>query len=138
MLCIGCTACAKEEKANKTEEKKTVTEEVQTELENGELPPIPEEEYVDEIPDAPYTLTVYPGADADFTLYEDSGDGYAYENGEYAEVALHWENATRTLHIGERKGAFPTMVATRTLVLRVVGEREMTVTYTGQGMTIAL
>lgn len=51
LLCVGGTACAKEEKAKKTEEKKTVAEEVQTEAENGELPPIPEEEFVDEIPD---------------------------------------------------------------------------------------
>ncbi len=28
-------------------------------------------------------LKVYPGADGAFTLYEDAGDGYGYENGEY-------------------------------------------------------
>ncbi|HJC56741.1 MAG TPA: glycoside hydrolase family 31 protein [Candidatus Eisenbergiella intestinipullorum] len=40
------------------------------------------------------TLLVYPGADASFTLYEDAGDGYDYENGEYATVRAVWKEET--------------------------------------------
>lgn len=43
------------------------------------------------------TLTVYPGADAEFALYEDSGDGYAYENGEYTWKIFKWNDAKKTL-----------------------------------------
>lgn len=35
-------------------------------------------------------LTIYTGADGEFTLYEDAGDGYGYENGEYALTRLNW------------------------------------------------
>ncbi len=67
---------------------------------------------------SPIELRVYPGADADYVLYEDSGDGYAYERGELAETAIHWDEATRALSVGRRRGAYPGMAAA--MSLRVV------------------
>jgi alpha-D-xyloside xylohydrolase len=40
---------------------------------------------------------VYPGADGEFTLYDDDGKTYAYETGDRRITRLHWNNATRTL-----------------------------------------
>jgi alpha-D-xyloside xylohydrolase len=62
----------------------------------------------------PIELRVYPGADASFTLYEDEGDSYRYERGARALIDLHWNDQTRCLTIGERKGSFPGMFARRT------------------------
>ncbi|MGZ4814127.1 MAG: glycoside hydrolase family 31 protein [Terriglobales bacterium] len=42
-------------------------------------------------------VRVYPGADADFTLYDDDGKTYAYEKGESRITHLHWNNATHRL-----------------------------------------
>ncbi len=42
--------------------------------------------YVDENPDAKWTVNVYPGKDAEFIVYEDSGNGYGYEKGEYMKA----------------------------------------------------
>jgi alpha-D-xyloside xylohydrolase len=39
-------------------------------------------------------IVVYRGEDGDFDLYEDEGDGYAYENGEYQFYHLHYSNTT--------------------------------------------
>ena len=36
------------------------------------------------------SLTVYAGADGEFTMYEDAGDGYAYEEGEYQLTKYQW------------------------------------------------
>ncbi len=36
-------------------------------------------------------LRVYAGADGAFTLYDDAGDGYAYERGERATVTVKLE-----------------------------------------------
>ena len=95
-------------------------------------------QYVDEVPDAPYTITVYPGADADFTMYEDSGDGYNYETGAYAEYDLHWDNTARTLTVSDRRGSFQGMVAERTLHVRVVGAiNEQSVTYDGKATVVS-
>ncbi len=42
-------------------------------------------------------LRVYPGADADFTLYEDDGRTYDYEKGAGTELHLHWDDAAGKL-----------------------------------------
>ena len=41
----------------------------------------------------PARLRVYPGADADFTLYDDDGRTYAYEKGAGKLTRLHWDDA---------------------------------------------
>lgn len=47
-------------------------------------------------------IVVYPGADADFTLYSDDGTTYAYEKGDFKITRLHWDNASWKLtHEGE-------------------------------------
>ena len=39
------------------------------------------------------SVWVYPGADADFTLFSDDGKTYAYEKGAGAITRLHWDDA---------------------------------------------
>lgn len=68
----------------------------------------------------PLELRVYPGADDTFTLYDDAGDGYGYEKGERATIALTWNEATKTLSLGARQGAYPGMATTRTFTVRVL------------------
>jgi len=69
----------------------------------------------------PIELRVYPGADGDFTLYEDENDGYAYEKGAHATIAFHWNDGTKTLVIGAREGSFPGMLKERTFNVDEVG-----------------
>ena len=53
----------------------------------------------------PVTLTVYPGADGDSSLYEDDGISYACERGDFTRTAMHWTDAKRTLTLrGNRTG----------------------------------
>lgn len=88
----------------------------------GSIVPLgPVVQHTGEQPGAPWEIRVYPGADGRFTLYEDDGIGYGYERGEFSTVALRWDERTRTLHVGAREGAYPGMVARRTLQVRVVG-----------------
>ena len=52
-------------------------------------------------------LQVYPGADGSFTLYEDAGDGYGYEKGEYCLTRITWqEDAGRLSWETEGDGRF--------------------------------
>ena len=86
------------------------------------LPMGPFVEYAAEKPADPLEIRIYPGADADFTLYEDENDNYNYEKGVYATIAFHWDDATKILTIGERKGTFPGMLAERTFEIVLVGQ----------------
>ncbi|MDR1688634.1 MAG: glycoside hydrolase family 31 protein [Clostridiales bacterium] len=45
----------------------------------------------------PLTVQVYPGKNGEFMLYDDSGDGYGYENGEYTLIKLVWDDAAGKL-----------------------------------------
>jgi alpha-glucosidase/alpha-D-xyloside xylohydrolase len=43
------------------------------------------------------SIRVYPGADADFTLFSDDGSTYAYEKGQSSVTRLHWNEALHRL-----------------------------------------
>jgi alpha-D-xyloside xylohydrolase len=104
--------------------------------------------YAREKPDAPLELRVYRGKDAQFTLYDDAGDGYNYENGQYTEIPITWNDQAGKLTIGDRKGSYPGMAASRQF--KVVWVRDgkgaglteepspdATVTYSGTAMDVA-
>ena len=42
-------------------------------------------------------IRIYPGADADFTLYDDDGKTYGYEKGESKITHLHWDDRAQKL-----------------------------------------
>jgi alpha-D-xyloside xylohydrolase len=69
-------------------------------------------------------LRIYQGQDATFTLYEDEGDTYNYEDGASSTIALHWDDAKKRLHIGKRQGAYAGMPITRTFSLLLVSEQQ--------------
>ncbi|MCF0198348.1 MAG: DUF5110 domain-containing protein [Bacteroidaceae bacterium] len=83
-------------------------------------------------------IAVYPGADATFTLYEDEGDNYNYERGQYSTIDLRWNNKARTLTIGKRNGSFPGMETQREFTIRLVDGTTKTVTYNGAAKSVKL
>ncbi len=88
------------------------------------LPLGPAEEYVDQKPADPLEVRVYPGADGSFVLYEDAGDSYAYERGAYTTIPFKWDDASKTLTIGKRAGAFESMPTNRAFRILLVGEQQ--------------
>ncbi|WP_386815061.1 glycoside hydrolase family 31 protein [Lysobacter gummosus] len=109
----------------------------------GSIVPLgPVVQYADEKPDAPYEIRIYPGADGRFTLYDDDGESYRYEKGEYATVALAWDDAQHTLRIGAREGSFPGMTEQRELNVRLMpsgpGDRVQTKTVRFHGEPVEL
>jgi alpha-D-xyloside xylohydrolase len=62
-------------------------------------------------------LRVYPGADADFTLFSDDGTTYAYEQGAGSVTRLHWDEVSRKLsHTGAAAWSGP-----ESAIVEVVG-----------------
>lgn len=73
----------------------------------GAIIPIgPELQYTDEKAATAIDLYVYEGQDGTFTLYEDEGTNYNYEQGEYSTIAMEYNNQSKTLTFSERKGTF--------------------------------
>ena len=65
-------------------------------------------------------IRIYPGADGQFTLYEDEGDNYNYEKGLFSEIPFTWDDDTHMLTIGERQGSFDGMLKNRTFRIVLV------------------
>jgi alpha-D-xyloside xylohydrolase len=115
----------------------------------GSIVPMgPEIEYAQQASD-PIELRIYPGADAKFTLYEDEGDSYRYEEGAHATISFVWDDADRSLTIGELKGSFEGMAEVRTFHIVLVrpkhgvGEAletkpDASIHYTGKRMQLRL
>ena len=98
----------------------------------------PEVQYAQEKPWDELEIVVFPGADAEFTLYEDEGDGYGYEQGICSTITFKWNDKARTLTIGKRQGSFPGMLATRKFNVKVVGGAEKVATYNGKQQVISV
>ncbi len=81
----------------------------------GSIIPLgPDVQYAAEKPWNDLEVRVYPGADGEFTLYEDEGDNYNYQKGMYSTIAMTFDNGKKTLTINDREGAFPGMLESRT------------------------
>jgi alpha-D-xyloside xylohydrolase len=70
-------------------------------------------EWSDEKPAELINLYVYAGKNAEFTLYEDEGTNYNYEKGQYSTIDIRYNDATKKLTFGQRKGAFKGMLQNR-------------------------
>lgn len=116
---------------------------------SGSIVPIgPDITYADEQRNAPLDLRIYPGQSGSFTLYDDEGDNYNYEQGHFAMIRLSWDETTRRLTIHDRQGNFPGMLISR--VFRIVigdspynhlsseASSARTVLYEGQEISIDL
>jgi len=90
------------------------------------LPLGPNVQYAAEKSADPIELRVYRGANGLFTLYEDENDTYNYEKGSYATIPFSWDDASHTLIIGDRTGAFPGMLEKRTFRIVFVSENHGT------------
>lgn len=77
--------------------------------------------YADEQVETPFEIHIYPGKDAEFLLYEDDGDGYAYEEGMYQCIRLEWKEDEGMLRIGAAEKAFAQSLNGRTCLVALEG-----------------
>jgi len=83
-------------------------------------------------------IMVYPGKDCTFTLYEDEGDNYNYEKGEYSTITFSWNEKTHYLTISNRTGKFKGMKENRKFNIGIIGGSSYTCTYNGKKTVVKL
>ncbi|MBQ1221932.1 MAG: DUF5110 domain-containing protein, partial [Alistipes sp.] len=91
--------------------------------------------YTAERQDHALTINVYTGRNGRFTLYEDDGVSYDYEQGLSTRIPMWWFEKEGRFILGERNGSFPGMVAQRNITVRIIspsGVKEHFVRYAGQ------
>lgn len=95
----------------------------------------------------PITLYVYTGADASIDLYNDEAVNYNYQKNQFETIGITYDDATKTLTLGERKGTYAGALAERTFEivwidktkragLSLTAKPDQVVKYTGQVVTV--
>jgi len=77
------------------------------------VPMGPLKQYTAEKVEGPITVTVYPGANGAFLLYEDDGSSFNYRKGEWMGLEMAWSDARKTLAVKLAGGS------------KVLGKREL-------------
>jgi len=103
------------------------------------LPLGPIKQYTDEKTDEPLELSVFPGGDAGFLLYEDDGRSFDYRKGEWMGLNMSWNNQARTLSLRLADGSRILNSGPRILKVRVLPAKDFkTVQFEGPTLEIRL
>lgn len=90
--------------------RRSVPDELPLYVRGGSIIPMADvKQWACEYPDSHIELRVYAGADASFVWYDDEGDSYRYEKGEYSVVNIEWDDSRRVLSLSGRKGKYEGM-----------------------------
>lgn len=93
-------------------------------------------EYASEAVDTPFEISIYPGRDTVFTLYEDAGDDYGYEEGIFNRITLSWKDGERIFTIGAAGHDFPQSIRNRSIRILLKegasGTKERVIDYQGR------
>ena len=98
----------------------------------GSIVPMgPVKQFTSEKSDAPLTLSIYPGADASFLLYEDDGTSFNYRNGEWMGIEMSWNESRQTLRLELASRSHMLPPSPRDIEVRLKGKTQM-VKFTGK------
>lgn len=95
-------------------------------------------EYADQKVDAPLEIHVVSGADGSFDYYEDAGNDYGYEKGEYSFISMDWNDTDKVLIIGKTDHTFEGGIVGRELDLYVDGVKKAQAKYDGSELLLRI
>ncbi|MCM1035706.1 MAG: glycoside hydrolase family 31 protein [Bacteroides sp.] len=106
----------------------------------GSIIPLgPDVNYATEKPWDNLTIKVFPGANGSFTLYEDEGDNYNYEKGDYTTIPFKYDHKSGRLNIGVRNGTFKGMLDNRKFTIQNAATgKTQTVDYAGESLEVKI
>ena len=103
------------------------------------VPMGPVKQYTADAVEGPLTLTVYPGADGAFELFEDDGSSFAYRTGGWIGLSLAWDDRGRRLSVRLTPGSTMRAPLSREIAVRVAGTPwTKTVTFSGRPVAATL
>lgn len=88
------------------------------------LPLGPVKQYTGEKVDEALSVSVFPGADGSFLLYEDDGSSFNYRKGEWTGLIMSWNNQARTFSLRLAEGSRLLAPGPRVLRVRALPSKE--------------
>jgi alpha-glucosidase (family GH31 glycosyl hydrolase) len=104
----------------------------------GSIVPLgPVKQFTGEQVDAPLSLSIYPGADASFLLYEDDGRSFAYRKGEWMGIQMTWNDSAKKLSLRLADGSRMLQPSPRPITVQVAGTKRE-IKFSGKPLEISL
>lgn len=69
------------------------------------IPMGPVKQYTEEESQTPLTLSIYPGADGAFSLYQDDGKTFNFRKGEFMKIEIAWNDKRKRLNMSLAEGS---------------------------------
>lgn len=102
----------------------------------GSVIPMEKElQYASQNADTPLEIHIFEGCDAAFTLYEDGGDDYDYENGVYNTISIQWDDSNKVLKLGRAAYDFEQTIKNRVCKV-IAGTKTAEFLYEGKPVEI--
>jgi alpha-glucosidase/alpha-D-xyloside xylohydrolase len=103
------------------------------------IPMGPVKQYTSEPIDEPLEISVHPGADGSFELFEDDGRSFAYRSGDWMGLSLRWDDRARRLTLALTPGSRMRSPSPREIAVRLAGSGvTRRVRFTGRPLTVRL
>jgi alpha-glucosidase/alpha-D-xyloside xylohydrolase len=87
------------------------------------LPLGPVKQFTSQKVDGPLSVSIYPGANASFLLYEDDGTSFNYRQGEWMGIQMTWNEAARKLTLQLAPGSRMLPPKRRNLTVDLTGTK---------------
>jgi alpha-glucosidase (family GH31 glycosyl hydrolase) len=87
------------------------------------VPMDPVKQYTAEPAAGPLSVTVYPGADGKFELFEDDGASFEYRRGAWLGIAFAWNDRERQLSMTLMPGSRMRAPMVRDVEVRIAGQK---------------
>lgn len=79
-------------------------------------------QHTGQLPADTVEIRIYKGGDGKFELYEDEGENYNYEKGNYTIIPFAWNDKSKILTISKRQGTYPGSIDNRVFQITLVSE----------------
>jgi len=101
------------------------------------LPLGPVKQFTGEQVDEPLSVSIYPGADGSFLLYEDDGISFDYRKGQWMGIQMTWDDTRRifSLHLASGSRLLPP--APRAITVQLAGTTHR-VNFDGKPVQVSL
>lgn len=101
------------------------------------LPLGPVKQFTSEKVDQPLSISIYPGSDASFLLYENDGASFHYRKGDWMGIQMDWRDADRTLTLRLASGSRMLPPLHRNLEIKLA-QKARSVTFDGSPLKVSL
>ncbi|HVR25777.1 MAG TPA: TIM-barrel domain-containing protein [Candidatus Polarisedimenticolia bacterium] len=100
------------------------------------LPLGPVKQFSAEKVDEPLTISIYPGADASFLLYEDDGTSFDYRKGEWMGTQMAWDDSRKILRLRLAPGSRMSSPKSRAIKVQLA-EVTRNITFDGKAVEVS-